>query len=223
MLSFESGSTLVPQRMLSRARPGPERLARGLADKGIDPAIAALFVRVPRELFVPEALRAEAYEDRPLPIGFGQTISQPYIVALMIQALDLKAGARALEVGTGSGYQTALLSHLAAEVYSIERLPELMEVARRRLEGVGARNVRLRVGDGSLGWPEAAPFDGIVVSAAAEAIPKALTEQLAPEGRMVIPVGGEGRQDLLRVRRHDGELDVDSLGECAFVRLVGGC
>jgi protein-L-isoaspartate(D-aspartate) O-methyltransferase len=209
--------------MLSRARTGAERLARALVDKGIDPAIADLFVRVPRELFVPEPLRAEAYEDRPLPIGLGQTISQPYIVALMIQSLGLRAGERVLEIGTGSGYQTALLSLVAAEVYSVERLPELMEVARRRLEALGAANVRLLVGDGSLGWPEAAPFDGIVVSAAAPAIPEALTGQLAEGGRMIIPVGEERQQQLLRVRRRDGELEVETLCECAFVRLVPGC
>ncbi len=148
--------------------------------------------QVPRHLFVPEALREEADADRPLPIGCGQTISQPYVVAAMTAAAELRGEERVLEVGTGSGYQTAILALLAGEVFSIEIVPELAERARRiLLETMGLPNLRLRVGDGHAGWPEAAPFEAIVVTAAPVEIPPALPEQLAPGGRLVIPVGSD--------------------------------
>jgi len=202
-------------------RPGPERLARSLVRKGISPEVAELFARVPRERFVPRDLLGYAYEDRPLPIGRGQTISQPYIVGLMIQSLELTGRERVLEIGTGSGYQTALLSLRAAAVFSIERLEELLAGARSRLDAVGAKNVKLRCGDGTLGWPEEAPFDGIIVSAAAPSMPETLVGQLKSGGRMVVPVGGDASQELLRVLRLEKGVVIEKLTECSFVKLVG--
>ena len=171
-----------------------------------DPAVLAAVAAVPRHLFVPAEERGKAYSDQALPIGSGQTISQPYIVALMTSLLGLKPGARVLEVGTGSGYQAAVLSHLAVEVYTIEILRPLADRARRTLADLGYRNVRFRVGDGFQGWPEAAPFDAIVVTAAPPSVPAPLLAQLKPGGRLVIPVGGrDALQNLLVfTRRADG-------------------
>ena len=159
-----------------------------VARSGIAPRVLEAMRRVPRDRFVPDVLVERAYENRPLPIGQEQTISQPFIVALMTHLLELPENARVLDVGTGSGYQAAVLAQLAAEVYSIEIEPRLSESAAKVLTGIGCDNVRLRVGDGHLGWPEAAPFDGILVAAAAEAVPRALTDQLAPGGRIVLPL-----------------------------------
>ncbi len=176
---------------------------------------------VPRHDFVPANYREEAYSDQALPIGIGQTISQPLIVASMTETLDLSGRERVLEIGTGSGYQTAVLSRLACEVYSIECRPELQEEARRRLEHLDCRNVRLRRGDGGLGWPEAGPFDAILVTAAAPAPPEPLFKQLAEGGRMVIPVGDEAQQRLFRIEKRAGQIERHGLEWCRFVPLVG--
>lgn len=177
--------------------------------------------RVPRHRFVPLHLLPHAYEDRPLPIGHDQTISQPYIVALSTEALALEPTHRALEVGTGSGYQTAILAELVGEVYTVERLAELSVAAEERLRSLGYANVRFRVGDGTRGWPEEAPFDAILVTAGAPRIPERLLTQLAPHGRLVIPVGGRFSQELTLVRRQEQRLVHQRLCPCTFVPLIG--
>ncbi|MBA3476697.1 MAG: protein-L-isoaspartate(D-aspartate) O-methyltransferase [Actinobacteria bacterium] len=202
-------------------RAGPKLAAllrrRGIEDKRVLAAIAA----VPRELFVPEELQRRAYDDRALPIGHGQTISQPFMVATICAALDLGAHARVLDVGTGSGYQAAVLAEVAAEVVTIERVPELADRARETLVGAGYDRVEVRVGDGTLGVPERAPFDGIAVAAAAPAVPQALYDQLALGGRIVVPVGSRRDQWLeVVVRGTDGPAVARSL-PCRFVPLVG--
>lgn len=181
----------------ARVRMVDEQIrARGVRDTRVLDAMR----RVPRHLFVPEPQRARAYDDRPVPIGRGQTISQPYIVAFMTEALDVAPHHRVLEIGTGSGYQAAILAELARDVYTIEIIPELAERARRTLSSLGYRNVHVRVGNGYLGWPEHAPYDRIVVTAAPEKVPSALLEQLRIGGLMAIPVG-TGIQELLVLRR----------------------
>jgi protein-L-isoaspartate(D-aspartate) O-methyltransferase len=194
-----------------------------IESRGIrDPRVLAAMRDVPRHEFVPEALRDQAYEDHPLPIGAGQTISQPYIVAVMLAHLALQAMDRVLEVGTGSGYATALLSRLCAEVYSIERHAELAAVAEATLARLGYSNVTVRVGDGHLGWPENAPFDAILVSAAASEMPSALFAQLSAGGRMVVPVGPPVSQELQLIRKINGQPEVAVLEGCRFVPLVEG-
>lgn len=190
---------------------------RGVRDERLLEAMA----RIPRHLFVPDSLREYAYEDGPLSIGEGQTISQPYMVALMTECLGPGPRDRVLEVGTGSGYQTALLAELAGEVYSIERVHSLSEGAARRLSDFGYRNVRLFVGDGSLGLPAHAPFDGILVTAGAPEVPPALLEQLAPGGRLVIPIGGAYHQTLFRITKGPEEFQREPVTGCVFVPLVG--
>jgi len=186
-----------------------------------DERVLAAMERVPRDRFVPEDLRHLAYEDGALPIGNGQTISQPFIVATICQLLALSADDRVLDVGTGSGYQAAVLSELAAEVVTIERVPELAKAARAALVDAGYGNVEVRIGDGSLGVPERAPFDGIAVAAAAPAVPPALYEQLVEGGRLVVPRGGRwGQQLVVVVRTQDGPLERASV-PCRFVPLVG--
>ena len=199
---------------------GPE-LARLMARRGIrDERVLAALASVPREQFVPEQLRRHAYADRALPIGFGQTISQPFMVATMLEALALDGG-RVLDVGTGSGYQAALLAELADEVVTIERVPELAEEARRTLERTGHGDVDVRVGDGTLGVPELAPFDGIVVAAAAPAVPDSLYKQLTAGGRIVVPVGTRRDQWLEIVERGpDGPVRSRTV-PCRFVPLLG--
>ena len=191
--------------------------ARGLTGE----RLLAAFRTVPRQLFVPEEVRQDAYADRPLPIGAGQTISQPYIVALMIDRLRLKGHERVLEIGGGSGYQTAILSQLALDVFSVERLPELLAAARERLEALGYRNVHWTTGNGSLGWPEQAPFDAIIVSAAAPAVPQPLVDQLADHGRMILPIGPAETQMLVEVERRRGGVSQKPVASCVFVPLVG--
>ena len=190
-----------------------------------DARVLAAVEQVPRELFVPAALQEEAEADRPLPIGHGQTISQPFIVAFMTEALQLAGSERVLEVGTGSGYQTALLSLLARRVFSIEIVPELAAGAAAVLRGaLGLDNIDLRVGDGRLGWPEEAPFDRILVTAAPTSVPAPLLEQLSPDGRMVIPVGPDPGIQRLRLLERTGngvERTVDLL-PVRFVPLTGG-
>jgi protein-L-isoaspartate(D-aspartate) O-methyltransferase len=178
--------------------------------------------RTPRHLFVPPGSRALAYEDHPVSIGQRQTISQPYMVAFMTQALELRGGERVLEIGTGSGYQTAILAELCREVFSIERIPELASAAEKALATLGYQNIRLRVGDGSEGWPEHAPFDGILVAAAAPSIPPRLRDQLADNGVMVIPVGDWRRsQEIMVARRTGGAVTVERSIGCRFVPLIG--
>ena len=186
-----------------------------------DSAVLDAIKRVPRHRFVPETHQKLAYDDRPLPIGEGQTISQPFIVALMTQALALAPESKVLEIGTGSGYQTAILAELADEVYTVEVRPELQERARRILRDLGYANIHYRVGDGWQGWPEEAPFDAIIVTAAAHTWPQALIQQLAEGGRMVIPVGAEDwSQTLWLVTKLDGDLIKESLGPVRFVPLI---
>lgn len=174
---------------------------------------------VPRHLFVPERQRAYAYENRPLPIGEGQTISQPYIVAMMTQLADIDASARVLEIGTGSGYQAAVLAEMAQQVYTIEIIDELAARAAATLESLGYENVSVRAGDGYLGWPEEAPFDAVLVTAAPESVPEPLIEQLAPGGRLVIPVGPESRTQSLRVlqKNNDGTVTTRDVLPVRFV------
>ena len=199
-----------------------EMVSNQIADRGIrEPEILEAFLQVPRHLFVREDDVDRAYSDHPLPIGLGQTVSQPYIVALSIQKLGLRPEHRVLEIGTGSGYQTALLAELAREVWTVERLPALASPAKSRLDALGYSNIRFLVADGSLGWPDQAPFDRIVVSAAAPSIPSSLTAQLAPGGRLVIPVGGADTQVLTIVTRTDRGLETSNAGECLFVKLYG--
>ena len=196
-----------------------ERQLRGrdIRDERVLEAMAT----VPRELFVPEAVRRRAYRDAALPIGQGQTISQPYMVARIAEALALRPGELVLDVGTGSGYQAAVLAELGADVVTIERLPELAEQARANLAAAGYRQVEVRVGDGTLGVPDRAPFDAIAVAAAAPAFPETLYEQLRPRGRLVAPVGGPRAQRLeVIVRSPEGPAVVHSV-PCRFVPLVG--
>ena len=202
-------------------------LVRRLIDQGIrDPRVLAAFARVPRTFFVPEEAQAEAEADRPLDIGCGQTISQPYVVAAMAEALELTGRERVLEVGTGSGYATAILAEMmpvSAGIHSVEIIPELADRARRVLGELGYANVQVRVSDGALGWPEAAPFDAILVSAAPREVPPALLDQLAPGGRLVLPVGPSPEQQELQLWRRlsSGGLEKRGLMQVRFVPLIG--
>ncbi len=186
-----------------------------------DPRVLDAMRRVPRERFVPEAERDASYDDGPLPIGDGQTISQPYVVAHMTETLRLRGDERVLEIGTGSGYQTAVLSLLAAEVYTVERLALLSQQAQQILARWGAGNVHFLIGDGSLGWPEHSPYDAIIVTCAAPAMPQPLVQQLADGGRMIAPIGPRGYQDLVLVRRVEEQVTQDRLSPVAFVPLIG--
>lgn len=191
---------------------------RGVSDDHVLRAMRS----VPREAFVPESLRVFAYDDAPLPIGEGQTISQPYVVALMIEAAALRPGERALEIGTGSGYAAAVMAEIAGQVFTIERLAGLADTARYRLTELGYANVEVRSGDGTLGLPEAAPFDVIIAAAAGPEVPEAWKEQLAAGGRIVMPVGGYNYQELVRLtRRDDGKFSEERFGDVRFVPLVG--
>ena len=204
-----------------------ERLVQRLAASGIHSEVVLERIRaVPRHLFIDEALARGAFEHSGLPIGQGQTISQPYIVALMTQAL-LGNGAprrldKVLEVGTGCGYQTAVLAPLVGQIFTIERIASLQRAARQRLQALGCANIRFRHGDGFEGWPGQAPFDGILVAAAPMEVPQALLEQLAPDGRLVIPVGPAGNQDLVRITRTATGFDREHLCAVSFVPLVEG-
>ena len=191
--------------------------ARGIRDERVLDALR----RIPRSAFAPEVRVDAAHADNPHPIGHGQTISQPYMVALMTELLELAGGERMLEIGTGSGYQTAVLAALGAEVFTVERIPALADRARKTLEGLGYSGVRFRTGDGTLGWPEEAPFDRVLVTAGAPEMPPALEEQLGPGGTLVAPVGEAGAQELIRLRRDGERLDRSHHCHCAFVRLVG--
>lgn len=206
------------------AQPRDRMVERQIAQRGVrDARVLGAMRSVPREAFVDPGDEARAHDDGPLPIGAGQTISQPYIVALMIEAARLTPDSRVLEVGAGSGYAAAVMSRIAARVLAIERHATLAAQAALRLRRLGYANVELRVGDGTLGWPEAAPFDAIVVSAGAPRVPEALRSQLAIGGRLVLPVGGQARrQQLVRVTRAgEDDFTQDDLGAVAFVPLIG--
>jgi protein-L-isoaspartate(D-aspartate) O-methyltransferase len=198
------------------------RLVERLAASGIeDLAVLHAFDSIPRHLFVPEAVRHRAYEDVALPLGHGQTISRPGVHAFHLQVVRLVGEERVLEVGTGSGFQTALLGRLAREVFSIEVVPELAATARRVLDALQLPNVRLRTGDGSVGWPDEAPFDAILVGAAAPAVPDALRRQLAPAGRLLVPVGTARKQRLLLISRDANGWEEREVEDARFVPLVG--
>jgi protein-L-isoaspartate(D-aspartate) O-methyltransferase len=206
----------------SYAQQRAEMVASQLRRRGIrDQRVLDAIERVPRHLFVPDEYRLQAYEDHPIPIGENQTISQPFIIAVSLEALALAGGESVLEVGTGSGYQTAVLALLARMVYSVERYPTLAQGAESLLAQLGFDNVRVVIGDGSHGLRDYAPFDAIVVSAAAPSLPKSLLEQLAEGGRLVIPVGPQHAQELQLVRKQEGRLGVEVLEGCRFVPLVG--
>jgi len=206
-----------------------DRLVQRLREQGIgNLAVLERIRNVPRHIFVDEALGSRAYEDTALPIGFGQTISQPYIVARMTEALlegrapDAGPPGKVLEVGTGCGYQTAVLAPLVKQLYSVERIEPLLARARERLKELGIRNVRFRHGDGSLGWKAHAPFDGILVAAAPLTVPDALLKQLKVGGRLLVPLGPEGEQELVRFTRREQRMERETLGAVAFVPLLGG-
>lgn len=201
-----------------------DRLVQRLREQGIvNPAVLDRIRNVPRHIFVDEALASRAYEDTALPIGFGQTISQPYIVARMTEAL-LEGGPlnKVLEIGTGCGYQTAVLAPLVGRVFTVERIEALQKRAKERCAELQIRTVRFRHADGSVGWRTQAPFDGILVAAAPLTIPDALTAQLAVGGRLIVPVGAEGQQQLVRLTRREGGIDRRVLGSVSFVPLLGG-
>ncbi|HKE49587.1 MAG TPA: protein-L-isoaspartate(D-aspartate) O-methyltransferase [Rhodanobacteraceae bacterium] len=221
-MSFRPGSESRGLGMTSqRAR---DRLVERLAAEGIkDRRVLDVIRRLPRHLFIDEALASRAYEDTALPIGQGQTISQPWVVARMTEALiEHGVPRRVLEIGTGSGYQAAVLAELVEKVYTVERIEELLRNARRRFRKLGLDNIRSKHDDGRLGWPEEAPFDAIILTAAGAELEAELLAQLAPAGCLVAPVGPAGRQTLLRVRSVEGEWVRESLGAVSFVPLLGG-
>lgn len=201
-----------------------DRLVRRLQEQGIRSSEVLEQIRnVPRHLFVDEALSSRAYEDTALPIGLGQTISQPFIVARMTEALLHNfEGEKILEIGTGCGYQTTVLSPLVKKIYTVERIPELLRKTKKRLRQLDIYNVQYRHGDGWEGWPKYGPYDGIIVAAAAEELPPKLLEQIAPGGRLVIPIGPPGRQELIMVTRQNDHFERESLGAVSFVPLVKG-
>lgn len=203
-----------------------QRMTSLIRRRGVeDETVLAAMDKVPRERFVPEHLAEVAYEDGPLPIGEGQTISQPYIVALMIEAARIPAHGRVLEIGTGSGYSAAVMAEMGLKVFTIERHEALADAARRRLAATGYGSVEVCADDGTLGWPEAAPFDAIIVTAAGPHVPHRLAGQLRPGARMIIPIGRTAaRQNLMRVtRKEDGAFEEENLGAVAFVPLIGSC
>ena len=203
---------------LERAR---ENLLRYLDHEIADKRVVEAMKRVPREAFVSPEQYEVAYDDRPLGIGFGQTISQPFIVALMVQALELDGHEQVLELGTGSGYEAAILAELAQKVVTVECIPELAEPARQVLDTIGYSNVEVHVAGKTLGWPEGAPYDAIIVSAGAPSVSPVLLDQLAWNGRLVIPVGSRWQQDLLKVTRMKKGNRIENLGGCYFVPLIG--
>jgi protein-L-isoaspartate(D-aspartate) O-methyltransferase len=197
-------------------------LEKQIVDRVKDERVLDVMKKVPRHLFVEGHQRMNAYNDTPLPIGEGQTISQPLMVAMMSEALQLSGTETVLEIGTGSGYQTAILAELVQRVYSMERIPSLTGKARKTLDSLGYNNVLIKLSDGTLGWNEYAPYDRILVTAGSPSIPVPLTEQLKPGGILVIPVGSNSAQELTRVtKREDGTLKEERLGSCVFVKLVG--
>lgn len=203
-------------------RQREEMVKKQIAARGItDPNVLAAMQKVPRHLFVNEALIDQAYGDHPLPIGEGQTISQPFIVAEMTQALALSKDDRVLEIGTGSGYQAAILAEIVFRVYTIERIYSLYVKARKLFDSLGYHNIVMRYADGTLGWKEESPFDAIIVTAGSPVIPQTLIQQLAIGGRMVIPIGNQHSQELVKIIREEKGIRQISLGGCRFVKLVG--
>jgi protein-L-isoaspartate(D-aspartate) O-methyltransferase len=204
--------------VLARQTMVEEQLkARGIRN----PRILKAFLDVPRHKFVEEYLKYKAYDDYPLSIGYGQTISQPFMVALMTEALDPQPGDKILEIGTGSGYQAAILSRLCSTVYTVERVSALASRARKVLDELGYFNIHIRITDGSMGLPQDAPFDGIIVTAGAPHVPDALMEQLKEDGKLVIPVGDQTLQELKRITKTKEGIMEESLGGCRFVKLIG--
>jgi protein-L-isoaspartate(D-aspartate) O-methyltransferase len=211
---------LVDEEWFQRERM--EMVERQIAARGVrDPRVLEAMRKIPRHLFVPEEYRNAAYEDRPLPIGEGQTISQPYIVAVMTELLQPHPQDTILEVGTGSGYQAALLSQLVARVISVERLSAIAEQARKNLSNLGITNIEVMISDGTLGWPDKAPYDGILITASTPEIPPPLIDQLAEGGRLVAPVGGQGYQELIKIVKHQGKVEKTYHGGVVFVPLIG--
>jgi protein-L-isoaspartate(D-aspartate) O-methyltransferase len=209
-------------RPVEEFRGARQRLVETLQQKGIrDLAVLRAIEMTPRHLFVPTGLRHRAYEDTSLPIGNGQTISQPYVHARYLELLELSGRERVLEIGTGSGYQTVLLAHLAAQVFSIERIPALMQMAREAIQREGVRNVSLLLGDGSIGWREYAPYDAILVGAGAPSVPQPLVDQLADGGRLLVPVGDREEQKLVLARRQGAAVEMREVAPVRFVPLVG--
>ncbi len=202
----------VRQRMVEE-----QIVRRGITDEGLVDAL----LQVPRHFFVDDAMRGRAYGDHPLPIGAGQTISQPYIVAYMTEALELHGTETVLEIGTGSGYQAAVLSRLCAQVYSVERMNSLLAGARKNFDKLRYFNIRSKLDDGTLGWPECGPYDAIIVTAGGPEIPEPLIDQLADPGRLVIPVGDQHEQELQLLIKNNGQVDVNHLARVRFVDLVG--
>lgn len=204
------------------ARMREEMVHDQLIRRGIsDPKTLTAFRKVPRHLFIREEMRSHAYSDYPVPIGFNQTISQPYMVALMTELLELKGGEKVLEIGTGSGYQLAILAEMAGSVYSVERFADLAETSKSILLSLGYKNFKIKIGDGTLGWEEESPYDAIVVTAGAPHIPKHLTDQLKDGGRLVMPVGGGLGQILIRGRKTANIMKTEDICPCTFVPLVG--
>ena len=207
---------------LKYERRREKMVSRQLEPRGItDPDVLAAMRAVPRHLFVSDALKDQAYGDFPLPIGEQQTISQPYIVAEMTQALQIGKDDRVLEIGTGSGYQAAVLAHIAYRVYSIERIRSLYVQTRKLLDQLNFHNVIMRCTDGTMGWKDESPFDAIIVTAGSPKVPEPLVEQLAENGRMVVPVGDQHSQDLIKITKDSSGIHQTSLGGCRFVKLVG--
>ena len=198
-----------------------DRLVRDLSREIADRRVLRAIASVPRELFVPQDCYQFAYEDKPLGIGFGQTISQPFIVALMTEALKLRGGEKVLEVGGGSGYQTAILAELAKRVVSVERIPQLTESAKCVIDKLGYTNIEIHVAGSSLGWMAESPYDAIIVTAAAPHVPQTLLDQLAFGGRLVLPVGSKWEQELLRVIKRKRRNSIENLAGCRFVPLIG--
>jgi len=204
--------SLARERMVKN-----QLIPRGIKDERVLEAMG----KIPRHLFIEEALVGEAYNDHPVPIGEKQTISQPYIVALMTEALELEGEENTLEIGTGSGYQTAILAELSSRVYTVERIKSLLVNARKLLAELGYSNILFKAFDGTLGWNEYAPFDAIMVTAGAPSLPGPLMDQLADNGRMIVPVGDRYSQELIKVIRKGNSLEQENLGGCRFVNLIG--
>jgi len=223
LLQITIGDCPAAERPDDRAGERSEMVTRQLAKRGIeDEAVLRAMRSVPRHRFVPEALQSMAYADQPLPIGHDQTISQPYIVALMSEVLKVRPGQRVLEIGTGSGYQAAVLAEMGVVVYSIEIIPDLGKQAEEVLDSMGYKQVHVRIGDGYRGWPEMAPFDGIIVTCSPSRIPKPLTDQLAEGGRLVIPIGNLFYQKLVRLTKKEGHIIEERIEDVRFVPMVDG-